>query len=157
LPDDEIQNICDAITGTLEGAFELLIERRETALAAALKPRGAEAQSLRQEYAALEEAKRNLEALLPARAREAQREADALLLSGKAEQAEMKLAEARQASEAPATMTQRQGEISARIEEIQAEERTIAREVFERWVAEDVPPVVRAVEHALFVVVLERF
>ena len=80
--DTEFRNVCEQIGGTAEGAYELLIERREAALTAAIQPLDAEKETLIKEFRAIEEASADLAKILPARAREAQREADRLLLEG---------------------------------------------------------------------------
>jgi len=154
IPDDDIQDVCEEIAGTLEAAYDILLEIRDTALAAAIEPLDAERESLAREYAGIEEARRNLEAILPAKEREAQRAADALLLKGKRKEAEAKLAEAQEAAHAPVTMNERQREISARLEAIRSEERAIARSVFEKWLAEEVQPVIRATERGLLLTML---
>ena len=155
LPDDEIQDTCNDLTEAVEAAFDLLHERLEAARASAVAPLEGERESLAREYAALEEAKRNLEALLPAQAREAQRAADALLIKGKRGAAESRLREAQAAQAAPAQMEERLVNLSARIESIRAEKRNIARSVFEKWFAEEAQPVIRAVENGLFITLLE--
>jgi hypothetical protein len=153
--DTEIQDACEEISGTAEGAYDLLIERREAALAAAIKPKDAERESLLAEYGSIGEAAQSLELLLPAREREAQRQADALLLDGKPEEARAKIAEQREAEAAPATMKARQQAISARIEAIEEERKTIARRVFETWYGE-LQHVIRASEHGLFIELLDK-
>ncbi|MDR3752855.1 MAG: hypothetical protein P4K93_09355 [Terracidiphilus sp.] len=93
----------------------------------------AERESLEQESAEILKTADELRLMLPARAREAQRVADTLLLSGKYEEAELKRQEQQQAERAPAEMEQRRATIASRIEEIDAEKRKIARRVFEEW------------------------
>ena len=153
--DRKVQDTAKRIADTLQAAFDILIERRETAYADAIVPLNAERESLAREYTAIDEAAHNLKDILPAKRREAQRAADALLLEGKREEAEAKVAEAQQAADAPAAMNERQREISARIEEIESEKRSIARTIFEKWLTEEVQPVVRAGEHALFITLLD--
>jgi nucleoid-associated protein YgaU len=151
---NEIQDVAEEIGGTLAAAFEVLIQRRDTAYAAAIEPLDAEDQSLREEYVSLGDAARNLEKLLPATAREAQRAADALLLAGKADKAEVKLQEAQQADSAPEAMKERQREITARIEAIEAEKQAAARRIFSTCYAE-AQSVVRAAERGLFCTLLD--
>ena len=153
IQDTEVQDVAEEIGGILQAAFDVLIHRREAAFATAIEPLDAEKESLTQEHVAIEEARVNLERLLPARSRVAQSEADALLLAGKHEAAQVKLAEAEEAANAPAAMTERQREISARIEAIEREKKTIARRIFESWYA-DVKHIIRAAEHGLFVTLL---
>jgi len=149
----EVQDLCEEIGDILQAAFDLLIGRRDRQYADAIEPLDAERDTLEQESASIGEARRNLERLLPAKAREAQRAADALLLAGKHEEATAKLTEAKDAANAPAAMTERQREISARIEAIEREKKTIARRIFETWYA-DAQHVIRTTEHGLFVTLL---
>ena len=154
IPDDEIQGMAVQIGGTLEAAFALLIERRDRQYAEAIEPLDAERETLEQESAAIRETRVNLERLLPAKAREAQRAADALLLAGKHKEAAAKLTEAEVAANAPAAMTDRQREISARCEAIEQEKKAIARRIFESWYP-DAQRVIRAAEHGLLVILLD--
>jgi len=151
----EIEKIRAGISGTVEAAFDLLLERREAALAAALSPLDEEEKSLRKEYGEIGAAARNLELLLPAKAREAQRQADALLLEGKQEEAATKIAEAEEARTAPESMKERQGEITERLEAIAGERQVIAKHIFEPWYAE-LQHVIRAAEHGLFIELLDK-
>jgi hypothetical protein len=154
IPDGEIQDVCGEITGTAEAAFDTLIERRDRQYADAIEPLNAEEKSLRQEYASIEEAAASLELLLPATAREAQREADRLAVAGQHAEARAKLAEAEQAANAPGAMRQRQQEIGVRLTAIEEERKTIARRIFETWYAE-CQAVVRAGETGLFITLLD--
>ena len=154
IQDTEVQDVAEEITGTLQAAFDLLIERRETAFAEAIKPLDAERDTLEQESASIGEDRVNLERLLPAKAREAQRAADALTLAGDAEGAEAKLQEAQEAANAPAAMIERQREISARIDAVEAEKQATARRIFSTCYAE-AQSVVRAAERGLFCTLLE--
>jgi|SRR5271157_1218565 len=151
----QVESLTDRINSAFDDAMAALLELRDRQYADAIAPLEAERESLGREWAGISEAKRNLEAILPAKTREAQRAADALLLKGKRAAAESRLREAQAAQAAPSQMEERLLKLSTRIAAIEAEERAIAREVFERWVAGDVPAVVRAAEHALFVVVLD--
>jgi hypothetical protein len=153
-PDTEIQDVCEEIGGTLEAAFDLLIERRDRQYAAAIAPLDAEREALEQESASIEEAAHNLELLLPAKARIAQNEADQLTVAGKSEEAKAKLEEMRQAESAPGAMRARQREIANRIEAIEAEKQTAARRIFASW-HEDCQAIIRPIEHGLFVVLLD--
>ena len=153
--DTEFRNVCEQIGGTAEGAYELLIERREAALTAAIQPLDAEKETLIKEFRAIEEASADLAKILPTRAREAQREADRLLLEGKHEEAETKMQEAQEAANAPATMTERQREISSRLEAIDAERKVAAKRIFEQWYSE-LQQVIRASEHGLFIELLDK-
>ncbi len=78
-----------------------------------------------------------------------------LTLAGDAEGAEAKLAEAEEAANAPASMTDRQRAIHARIEEIDSE-RKAGRQAHLRYVVyADVQSVVRAAERGLFCTLLD--
>lgn len=150
----EIEDIAEEISAMLQGAFDFLIQRRETALAAAFAPLDAEAERLRMEYGAIEEAAHSLELLLPATAREAQREADALLLAGKADEAEAKMKAAQEAANAPEAMRSRQQELAIRINTIEENKRDVAKRVFDTWYAE-CQSIVRSAERGLFIVLLD--
>jgi len=152
--DTEVQDVAEEIAGTLQAAFALLIERRDRQYAEAIEPLDVERDTLEQESASIGEARVNLERLLPAKAREAARAADALLLAGKREASEAKLAEAAEAANAPEAMKERQREISARCEAIEQEKKAIARRIFESWYP-DAQRVIRAAEHGLLVILLD--
>jgi hypothetical protein len=152
--DDEVFDAAEEVGGTLQAAFDLLIERRDRQYAEAIAPLDAESETLELECASIGEARVNLELLLPAKAREAQRAADALLLAGKHEEAAAKLTEAEDAANAPEAMKERQREISARIEAIEAEKQAAARRIFSTWYAET-QTVVRAAERGLFCTLLD--
>ena len=153
--DTEVEGIAEEIAGTIEGAYDFVLERREIALAAAFKPLDAEERTLRQEYGDIEEARVNLERLLPAKAREAARQADVLTIAGDHEAAQVKLSETQEAADAPKKMTERQLEISARIEVIEEERKDAARVIFETWYGE-LTIVSRAVEHGFLIGTLDR-
>lgn len=153
--DPQIQQMADSITSLFSETLVALIERLVLQYEAEIAPLESERKALEEEYAAIEEAAHNLKAILPAKERVAQRAADALLLEGKREEAAAKLTEAQQAADAPAAMNERQREIAARIDEIDNEKRDIARAIFEKWFAEQVQPVVRAGEHALFIILFD--
>jgi hypothetical protein len=70
---------------------------------------------------------------LPAQAREAQRQADKLLLAGKPEEAAAKYALQQQAERAPAVMEQRCRTIAVRCDQIASEKEAIARRCFAEW------------------------
>ena len=154
-PDGAIQAITEAIGDTLQDTFDILIERRDTAFASAVTPLETERENLAKEYSAISEAAANLEALLPAQARESQRQADALLLAGKREEAETKITEQREAEAGPEKMRERQRGISKRLEAIGEEKKDIARRIFESWYGE-LQQVIRASEHGLFIGLLDK-
>lgn len=139
---------------TIVEARDELLAERDAQIAAADAPLDAERELLLEEYGAIAEASTNLEALLPAKAREAQRQADVLLLAGKREEAQAKLREQREAEAAPATMKARQQAIRARLEAIEMEKKAIAKNAFADWYAR-LQAIIRACEHGLFVDLLD--
>jgi hypothetical protein len=151
----EIEDVAGEITAATEEAFAWLIARRDRQYADASAPLDAEKESLLAEYGSIGEAAQNLELLLPAREREAQRQADALLLDGKHEEAQAKIAEQREAEAAPATMKARQQAISARILAIEEEKKAIAKRVFADWYGE-LQGIIRAAERGLFIGLLDK-
>src|ERR1035437_349868 len=116
----------EPITVTVDS---LLQELRRT-FAAATSGLNAEREGMEKESAAIQTAADDLRLLLPAKAREAERAADVLLLEGKREEAQAKREEQQQAESAPAEMEQRRRAIAVRIGEIEAETRDPARRVF---------------------------
>jgi hypothetical protein len=70
---------------------------------------------------------------LPAQAREAQRQADKLLLAGKPEEAAAKYALQRQAESVPGKLEDRRRTIAARIYQISDQKEAQARRVFNEW------------------------
>jgi hypothetical protein len=70
---------------------------------------------------------------LPAKAREAERAADVLLLAGKPAEAQAKRKEQQQAERAPAEMEQRCRAIVVRCDQIEAAREAIARRCFAEW------------------------
>jgi hypothetical protein len=153
--DKEIQNIAEEITRTMQQAYDTLIERRDRQYEDAIAPLDAEEQSLRGEYVSIRDVARNLELLLPAREREAQRQADTLLLDGKQEEAAAKIAESEEARTAPEAMKERQRKIDFRLTAIEEDRKTIARRIFETWHGE-VCAVIRAAEAGLFIELLDK-
>jgi hypothetical protein len=149
-----VEDLAAEIESTLARAFDVLVARRDTAFATAIEPLELEAQELARESRSISQAAQNLEKLLPAMAREAQRQADVLLLAGKREEAQAKIAEQRQAEAAPATMKAREQAISNRIEAISEEKKEQARRIFADWYL-DCQKVIRPIEHGLFVVLLD--
>jgi DNA repair exonuclease SbcCD ATPase subunit len=151
----EVVEMATAITDVFSDTFTALIERRESQFTDAIAPLHEERESLTREYSAIGEAAQSLAEVLPARARQAQFEADRLMLEGKHEEARAKLAESEEARQAPKGMKQRQAEITARIEAIDGEKKAVARRVFEGWYAE-LQRVIRAAEHGLFIELLDK-
>jgi hypothetical protein len=119
----------NSITVTVDS----LLQELRTTFAGAVSGLNAERASLEQESQGIQAAADELKLLLPAKAREAERAADALLLAGKHEAAQAKRDEQQQAEAAPAEMEQRRQAIAARIGEIEAEKRDTARRVFREW------------------------
>ena len=152
---DEIQGLCDEITSAMEGAYAALLECRESEIVAATLSLVAEEAALRQERADIEEASGNLESLLPAQQREAQRQADAALLAGRLEEAEEKRQEYETARRAPEAMNQRQCNIALRLEAIANERQVIAKGIFETWIS-DLQKIIRASERGLFLGLLDK-
>jgi len=152
--DTEVQDLAAEIGSILQSAFNTLIERRDRRYEAAIEPLDAERDTLEQESASIKEARADLERLAPAKAREAQRAADVLLLAGKDEEAEAKLAEGAAAADAPKALEQRRMAIEARIAEIDSEKQAAARRIFRTW-HEDCKTIIRPIEHGLFVVILD--
>jgi hypothetical protein len=151
--DTEVEDVALQIGGILTDAFTLLVDRRDRQYADAIEPLDTERDALEQESTSIAFARRNLERLLPAKAREAQRAADALMVAGDAEGAKAKITEAEEAANAPGAMSERQRDITARIEAIDREKGAIARRIFEAWYG-DAQRVIRAAETGLFVTLL---
>jgi hypothetical protein len=152
--DREIPGLCAEISGTTEKAFARLLARRDAAYLSAVARLDRERESLEGERVSLAEAERNLSELIPARMRQAQFEADALLVAGRIEEAKAKRTEAQEAEHAPEAIKERQRIIAARIEAIAGERKTIAKHIFQEWYSE-CQSVVRSAEHGLFIVLLE--
>ena len=151
---NEIQEMTDQISSIFKNTLATLIEKRDSRYAEAIAPLEAERETLTVEYNDILTAAHNLEKLLPAKAREAQRKADELLLAGKDKEAEAKLAEAEQATNAPDAMAYRRQKINDRIEAIGHEMRDAAKRIFN----EDYPlaqQVVRAAECGVFCTLLD--
>ena len=138
-----------AFTDVLPALIAQLYQQYEGEIA----PLQAKQAGLEEEYDALEQAAQKLQAILPAQERLAQAEADRLMVSGQLQEAKAKIAEMEQAQHAPAAMHEQQREISARIHEIDAEKKAIAKRVFEEWYGQ-LQPVVRASEHGLLITLL---
>jgi len=152
--DAKIEDMAARIENVFQETFDTLIQRRDSQYASEILALDLNRQELLKEDAAIGEASRNLEKILPARARQAQREADALLVAGKVDEAELKIKEAEEAANAPAAMRTKRGEISARVAAIDDDKRNIARRIFASWYA-DCQAVIRPAEHGLFIVLLD--
>lgn len=113
-----------------------LLQKLRTTFAAAVSKLESERAVLEEESQGIQAASYELKLLLPAKAREAARAADVLLLAGKGEEAQAKRDEQQQAESAPAEMEQRRRAIAVRIEAIDLETRDMARRVFEEWFPE---------------------
>lgn len=110
-----------------------LLEQFHTTNDAAVSGLESERANLENESQGLLKAAEDLRPFLPAQAREAQREADALLLAGKRKEAEARYAEQQRAEAAPAEWETRRAAIAARLKQIEAEQKAIARRVFQDW------------------------
>jgi hypothetical protein len=152
--DREIEEMCTLITGIFGETFTGLVARRDAAYKAAIVLLDSEKENLMREQGTIEATAGNLRELLPARARQALREADRLTLEGKHEEAASKLEEMRTAESAPHAMQQRQTDIAARIAAIDAEKRRLAKMIFQTWHAE-CRRVVRACENGFFLTLLD--
>ena len=130
MSNDHVQPLADRIKSAFDDALAALIARRDQQYADETRALDAEREALVKEHAAIGETAENLRELLPAKAREAQREADKLVLAGKREEARAKIAEMEQAEHAPVAMQEQQREISARIHEIDGEKEAVAKTVF---------------------------
>jgi seryl-tRNA synthetase len=110
-----------------------LLQQLHTTLAGAVAKLEAERDKLEEESQGIQAAANELKLLLPAKAREAERAADVLLLQGKSQEAAAKIKEQKQAERAPAEMEQRCRAIVVRCDEIEAEKEAIARRCFSDW------------------------
>jgi hypothetical protein len=110
-----------------------LLQQLRTTLAGAVAKLEAERDKLEEESQGIQAAANELKLLLPAKAREAERAADVLLLQGKSQEAAAKIKEQKQAERAPAEMEQRCRAITVRIGEIASEKKAIARRCFAEW------------------------
>ena len=154
---EHVQQMADAITALFDTTLNELVVLRDSRYADAIAELEAERKDLEQERAAIDEAAadENLEMVLPAQSRQARREADELILAGDFEGARVKLETMVRAGNAPYAMDRRRDAITARLGAIDKEERDIAKQVFEKWFAEEVQPVCRASEHGLFLTLLD--
>ena len=148
-----VQPLADRIKSAFDDALAALIAQLYQQYEDEIAPLQTKQAGLEEEYASIEQAAHRLRVLLPAQQREAQREADRLMVSGQLQEAKAKIAEMEQAQHAPAAMHEQQREISARIHEIDAEKKAIAKRVFEEWYGQ-LQPVVRASEHGLLITLL---
>ena len=118
---------------TINVTTDSLLQQLRTTLAAAVAKLEAERDKLEEESQGIQAAANELKLLLPAKAREAERAADVLLLAGKPAEAQAKRKEQQQAERAPLEMEQRCHTISVRLWEIVSEKKVIARHVFQEW------------------------
>jgi hypothetical protein len=119
----------ESITVTVN---ELLQQLRDSYAAATAKLE-AERAALEADSQGILETVNKLRLPLPAQAREAQRQADKLLLAGKPEEAAAKYALQRQAESAPGKLEDRRRTIAVRCGQLAAEKEAIARRCFEEW------------------------
>ena len=118
---------------TINSTVDALLQQLRDSYTAAVAKLEAERDALEQESQGIQAAANKLRIPLPAQAREAQRQADKLLLQGKPEAAAAKYALQRQAESAPAVMEQRCRAITVRCGQIAASEEAIARRVYDQW------------------------
>jgi hypothetical protein len=125
--DRAIPDMCAEVTATTVKAFNLLLARRDAAYLSAISGLETERIKLEGESVSLRESERTLGEVGPARMRQAQFEADALLVAGRVEESHRKIAEAQQAEAEPARTKARQKEINERLEAIEAEKKEALR------------------------------
>jgi len=118
---------------TISSTVNALLQELRTLYTAATATLDAERAALEADSQKTLKTAHELRLPLPAQAREAQRQADKLLLAGKPEEADAKYALQRLAERAPAEMERRASAISARLWEIVSEKKVIARHVFQEW------------------------
>jgi hypothetical protein len=152
--DSVIDDRAKFLADYFEDAFALLIEIRDDAYAKAVRPLKEEQRAIAQESGEIAESAGNLDPLLAAKERIAHLQADSLLLDGKEEESQAKLAEAESARNAPAAMRDRQLELEARYRAIEDEKEVVARRVAEAWWGE-CQKITRAVEHGYFITLLD--
>jgi hypothetical protein len=152
--DTEVADIAEEVAGTLAGAVIVLLERRDSSYNSAVVALDSEIEALRQEHANIETTARDLEQLLPAKARTAQAEHDRSLLAGDREGAAAKLAEQQEFERAPEVMRERQRAIARRITELEEQKRNVARRTLRTFYTEG-QQIVRSAEHGLFCVLLD--
>jgi hypothetical protein len=126
---NHVKDQTEPITSTVDR----MLQELNTTLSKAVAKLESDRDALEQESAEILTAANELKLLLPAKAREAEREADRLLLAGKPEEATAKIQEQKSAERAPEEMERRRYAITARLGEIASEERTIAVRVFQEW------------------------
>lgn len=151
-------SMADAITKLFDTTLEQLIALRDSAYANAIGALDSELEALAKEHAQLQTAIYDIEAMLPAKARLTQHEADQLLLSGEPDarqDAKAKMNELRELQSKPELLRLQQRECIARSEAIASEKRGVAKQVFETWYTEEVQPTVRVFERGLFITLLE--
>jgi len=154
-PEDTfLDDAAEFLSEQFEAAFAMLIERRDEAYVKAVATLDDERMALLRECGEIEEAIGNLEPILAAKDREANRQADSFLLEGHPEQSQAKLAEAEAARNAPAAMRNRQREIEVRYQAIEDEKEVVARRVAKEWWAE-CQKITRAAEHGYFITLLD--
>jgi hypothetical protein len=145
------EEIARRIKDAIQGIIPQLEAERDRQYEREIAPLNEEFKQLSLEAADIAEAEDRLKELLPAKARECQREADGLLLAGKPEEAREVLAEMQEAENTPAAMATRMRELEERAgDEIPREKRRIARRAFYEW-RDKLEIVIRTVEHGLFI------
>ena len=97
--DTEVRDISEKIGGAAKGAYDLLLEGERPHSPLQSSRWTARREALAEESASYRRVRPDLELLLPARAREAQREADRLMLDGEADEPTAKIEESKTAAE----------------------------------------------------------
>lgn len=143
----------DSIAGMFSAAFGNLAFCLQEDYEQAIQPLNIAQRDLMREREQVAKAAGGLEVTLPAFARVAERQADALVLEGQPEQAAAQLAEAEAARTAPAKLRARLLEIETRYLEIEDEKRSAARRVVVAWWT-NCRKVTRAAEHGFLVTLL---
>jgi hypothetical protein len=118
---------------TINSTVDSLLQQLHTTYTTATAELADERDKLEEESQGIQAAANELKLLLPAKAREAERAADVLLLAGKPAEAQAKRKEQQQAERAPAEMEQRCRTIAARIDQIASMKEAIARRCFAEW------------------------
>jgi septal ring factor EnvC (AmiA/AmiB activator) len=119
----------EPITVTVDSLIQELYRTYAEAVSGLNVERG----TLESESEAIQAKSDELKLLMPAQAREAQRQADVLLLAGKHEEAQTKREAQAKAERAPADLEQRRATIAERIEAIASEKGAIKLRVFAEW------------------------
>jgi hypothetical protein len=151
--DTEVQDMVKRLSDSFNAAFALLVTRRNDARDAEFERLDNELMRLAEKSAALSQAVTNLESTLPAKTREAQREADALVLSGKSEQAAAVLAKAQKEQDALTAMRAQIHDLEDQGGAIQEKRKFVSADTLEDFVSE-AKQLIRTAESGLFLQLL---